>query len=110
MTVEKHQHRKIACLEEIVELESNAVPDDSWDIYNENYKEDWNENMPGGYNWHLEAIQAPSAWDYDKYFNSVAVGVIDGGFKTDHEDYNDLIKFTKIFTIRPAFTARMLPA
>ncbi|MBR6618849.1 MAG: S8 family serine peptidase [Clostridia bacterium] len=92
--IEGYSEVLLACLEEIVELESNAIPNDSWDIYNENYKEDWNENMPGGYNWHLEAIQAPSAWDYDKYFNSVAVGVIDGGFKTDHEDYNDLIKFT----------------
>lgn len=92
--IEGYSEVLLACVEEIIELESNAIPDDSWDLYDENYKEDWRESMPGGYNWHLEAIQAPSAWDYDKYFNSVAVGVIDGGFKTDHEDYNDLIKFT----------------
>lgn len=93
--IEKYDEVLLACTEDIIDLETNVVPDDTWNIYNNTgYTETWDENIPGGYNWHVEAIQAPSAWEYNKYFNSVTLGVIDGGFKTDHEDYNDLIHFT----------------
>ena len=92
--LEEYDEVVLACAEQLVELESNTVPDDTWDLYGDGHTETWDESMPGGYNWHVEAIQAPSAWNYDKYYNAVTLGVVDGGFKTDHEDYDDLIHFT----------------
>lgn len=46
----------------------------------------WDENLPGGSNWNLEAIQAPSAWAYLPYFRNFTVGVIDVGFVDGHDD------------------------
>lgn len=49
-------------------------------------KEDWSEARPGGYNWGLEALRIPSAWDYREEFQPVRVGVIDDMFDEGHED------------------------
>lgn len=92
--LEKYNEVVLACAEELVELEANVVPEDTWNLFDDGITQTWDESMPGGYNWHLEAIQALSAWDYEKYFDSVTLGVIDGGFKTDHEDHDGLISFT----------------
>lgn len=48
----------------------------------------WSEADPRGRNWGLEAIYAPSAWDYNNSMGAVKVGIVDGGFKIDHEDLN----------------------
>jgi subtilisin family serine protease len=56
-----------------------AIPNDpKWDS--------WDEAQPGGNNWHLEMIQAPSAWDITTGDRSVAVAVIDADINTEHED------------------------
>jgi len=46
----------------------------------------WDEEDPRGRNWGLEAIYALSAWDYNNSMLPIKIGVIDGGFRTDHED------------------------
>ncbi len=53
----------------------------------------WNELIPQGNNWWLEAIGAREAWDYSYYFGEVNVGVIDAGFQTDHPDLIGKISF-----------------
>jgi len=53
---------------------------------NSSYVMNWDENNPVSFNWHLLAIQAPSAWQYDYYFRKIEIGVYDGGFDTEHED------------------------
>lgn len=49
-------------------------------------KDTWDESNPRGDNWGLEALRVPSAWDRRDEFNSVRVGVYDGGFDKHHED------------------------
>lgn len=49
----------------------------------------WDENNPGGNNWGLEYISAPSVWDFQTGSSDVVVGVIDGDFDRDHGDLND---------------------
>ena len=46
----------------------------------------WDQENPGGRNWHLEAIKMPEAWDITTGGESVRVGVVDMGFKLDHID------------------------
>ena len=48
--------------------------------------DDWNENAPAGKNWWAEAVHAPSAWSHNSVFNSIKVGLVDGGVDTAHED------------------------
>lgn len=58
-----------------------AVPNDPW-----GGSQNWNEENPSGRNWGVEAIQAPSAWEYNDLLSECVVGVIDNGFQTDHPD------------------------
>ncbi|MDR0287043.1 MAG: S8 family serine peptidase, partial [Clostridiales bacterium] len=64
-----------------------VTPDDPWN------NDDWNENSPGGNNWWLEAIQAPSAWGYNDKFNKIKIGIVDNGFDTGHEDLKGNLTF-----------------
>lgn len=52
-----------------------------------NWKNKW-EDIPDGNNWGVEAIDAPSAWDYSDEMQSVNIGVIDTMFDVNHEDLN----------------------
>jgi len=72
-----------------VQIDTNAItaPNDKWD------NDDWNENSPSGNNWWLEAIQAPSAWNYNKDLNNIKIGIVDNGFDTGHEDLKGKISF-----------------
>lgn len=55
--------------------------------------ETWDENDHAGSNWGLEAIHALSAWEvleeHKEKINPIRLGLIDGGFDTDHEDLED---------------------
>ncbi len=91
----KYSEVVLANVNTVLDIEADATPaypNDPW-YYNTSYSYTWDESLPAGSNWSAEAVQAPSAWSYDKYFSRVNVGVIDGGFYTDHEDYNNLISF-----------------
>ncbi len=46
----------------------------------------WSMLFPRGKNWHQELIGAPSAWAYSDYYSHISVGVMDGGFDTEHSD------------------------
>ena len=65
----------------------STVPNDPWeDTFNGILGTDWDENSPGGLNWWLETVEAPSAWEYNKRFNNIKIGIVDNGFDTNHED------------------------
>ncbi len=70
----------------------NMTPADKFDFENESDFE-WNEIVPSGSNWWLEAIDARQAWDYADYFSTVNIGVLDAGFETDHPDLAGKIVF-----------------
>ncbi len=71
----------------------DVVPNDPWgewtwfpqEIRNVILQQ-WSMILPRGKNWHQELIGAPSAWAYSEYYSHVSVGVIDGGFDTEHSD------------------------
>ncbi|HZJ78362.1 MAG TPA: S8/S53 family peptidase [Clostridia bacterium] len=63
------------------------IPDDPFGNYF------WNEDAPAGHNWGQEAIQLPSAWDYQAYFNNISVGIVDDGFYIAHEELDGIIEF-----------------
>ncbi len=65
-------------------LESSVAPNDPWagDVD----AVDWADADVDGSNWWLEAIEAPSAWDYNDRFSKIKVGIVDNGFDTGHED------------------------
>ena len=65
----------------------SSLPNDPWrDTFQGATGVDWDESNPDGYNWWLETIEAPSAWDYNKRFSNIKIGVVDNGFDTNHED------------------------
>ena len=61
------------------------LPDDYGD-------EPWTVDAPAGRNWHLEVIDAPSAWEQHTGSDDVKVGIIDAGFRVTHEDLRDNIR------------------
>lgn len=80
-------------LNTVTQQNSDYIPSDS--VLS---AEDWNENVPSGLNWNLEAINAPSAWDYVMQMGTTArTGLIDGMFDTDHED----LSFKKVWNNPP---------
>lgn len=64
-------------------MEESDITTTNDTLYND---DDWNEEVPEGYNWGLEALKIPSAWDYKDDFNPVSIGLIDSGFDVHHED------------------------
>lgn len=81
-----------AGIEQILPLEINVTTNDPW-TSNVNYKEPIDEAIPKGYNWHAEAVQAYSTWEYDEFFSTAKVGIIDGPVMTNHEDLQGVISF-----------------
>lgn len=65
--------------------------DDSIEM-DSNLPDIWDENIPDGDNWGLEALRIPSAWDKRDSFRPVKVGIYDGDFSL-HED----LVYEKIF-------------
>ena len=55
------------------------------------WKNEWSD-IPDGYNWGLEAIKMPEAWDFvsKKSLNTVNIGVMETcGFQEDHVDLKE---------------------
>lgn len=73
-----------AYLNFVMELDTQmSIPNDSkWN------SEEWSEDFPEGTNWGVEAIKAPSAWEYSSEMIPIRVGIIDSMFDTSHEDLN----------------------
>jgi len=49
------------------------------------WRNEWG-NIPNGINWGMEAINAPSAWEYNNRLQPVNIGVIDCMFALNHSD------------------------
>lgn len=73
-------------------FDSQYTPDDPFTEY-EWYTEHWNESSPYGNNWWLEAVDARSAWGYSSLYSQIDIGVVDGGFDTDHVELDGKIYF-----------------
>lgn len=72
-------------------ISENETPNDSFGF---DYSEiEWNEALPAGRNWWLEAINARQAWDYSESFSSVNIGIVDSGFQLDHLELEGKISF-----------------
>lgn len=69
-------------------ISANQTPDDSFGEMTE-----WNENAPQGNNWWLEAIDARQAWDYESYFSTADIGLVDSGFQLGHPELQGKIIF-----------------
>lgn len=72
--------------------ELNKTPDDNFDFTSDE-PVSWNELLPSGSNWWLEAIDARQAWDYEEYFNTVNIGILDAGFEVNHPELRGKIRF-----------------
>lgn len=76
-----------AIIDTVITMDDNETPNDPWkDKFQGLWGVDWDENNPDGYNWWIEAVKVPSAWNYDDAMNSINVGIVDNGFDTNHED------------------------
>lgn len=103
--IEKYEEVVGAGIEQILPLEINvASTNDPWSTVT-SHKETINEDIPGGYNWHAEAIQAYSTWEYDKFFSTAKVGIIDGPIMTDHEDLQGKISFNGSYSSHNTFAS-----
>ena len=71
--------------------ELNYTPEDDFGMSDGFFK--WDEIVPHGNNWWLEAIDARQAWDYSEYFGKINIGVLDSGFDTSHPDLSGKISF-----------------
>ena len=53
----------------------------------------WNKKDPSQNSWYLDAIDAPSAWQYNDLLkdedNKIKIGILEGGYETTHEDFPD---------------------
>lgn len=76
----------------VQKTENNLTPADTFDATEENPIV-WDEIVPDGSNWWLEAIDARQAWDYSEKFNKISIGLVDSGFDTDHTDLSGKIRF-----------------
>lgn len=94
-----------AGIEQILPLEINvASTNDPWSA-NTSHKETVNEDLPGGYNWHAEAVQAYSTWEYDNFFSTAKVGIIDGPVMTNHEDLLNTVSFNSSYASHNTFAS-----
>lgn len=78
----------LATYDSVIELEDSSIyiPNDPWTTEDDVQLLD--EQNPSGNNWWIEATQLASAWQYDKYFNDIEIGIVDNGVDTEHEDLN----------------------
>lgn len=55
----------------------------------------WDESVPQGSTWWLEAVEARNAWAYSPFFSNIKIGVVDSGFDLDHEELAGKLSFPK---------------
>jgi len=76
------------------DAEPNFYPNDSeWNGLGQS----WSEELPSERNWGVEAIRAPSAWEYRDQMSLIRIGLIDSVFDPEHED----LPFAKISAQNP---------
>ena len=74
-------------------LTEQYTPDDPFNDENNYWNYDWDDENPEGNNWHIEATDTRSAWGYKELFGHINIGVVDGGFDTEHEELKGKISF-----------------
>lgn len=74
-------------------LSEQYTPNDPFNDENDYWNYDWDDENPEGNNWHIEATDTRSAWGYKEYFSHINIGVVDGGFDTEHEELSGKIIF-----------------
>lgn len=74
-------------------LTEQYTPDDPFIDENGYGTNDWDDENPMGNNWHIEATDTRSAWGYKSLFTHIDIGVVDGGFDTEHEELAGKIVF-----------------
>lgn len=85
----ENQNVRYAIIDTVITMDSSTIPNDPWkDTFQGFWGVDWDENNPDGYNWWIEAVRVPSAWEYNDALNPINVGIVDNGFDTNHEDLN----------------------
>ena len=84
--LENYECVDFATIDQAVQLEEDVVPDDPWEKRLFVFGEKWSENNPEGSNWWQEAINSPTAWEYNDFFNKINIGIIDNGFDVLHGD------------------------
>lgn len=74
-------------------LAEQYTPDDPFNDENNYWNYDWDDENPEGNNWHIEATDTRSAWGYKELFSHINIGIVDGGFDTEHEELKGKISF-----------------
>ena len=87
----RHEQVVYATCDSVSEIAPDKIPNDPWEGTSLN-PEIWDESNPAGANWGLEAIEAPSAWEYENRFQHISIGIVDTGFDTGHEDLKNKIQ------------------
>lgn len=89
--LQQYEEVLFAHVDYVIDLQTNAVtPNDRWGstIFN---PEVWDEFAASGNNWGVEAVFAPSAWEYKSRFSHINVAVVDTGFDIDHKDLQGVL-------------------
>ena len=74
-------------------IELQYTPDDPFNDELDYWNYDWDDENPEGNNWHLEATETRASWGYNPLYENINIGVVDGGFDTDHEELAGKIYF-----------------
>ena len=76
-------------------LAPQYVPDDPFFNGEEEIQVEqvWDELLPEGRNWWLEAVDARPAWAYEDYMDEIVTGICDSGFDLEHPELEGLISF-----------------
>lgn len=77
----------------VKKLTEQYTPNDPFMDENGYGTNDWDDENPEGNNWHIEATDTRSAWGYKSLFTHINIGVVDGGFDTEHEELAGKITF-----------------
>ena len=74
-------------------LSLQYTPDDPFRDDYGFWNSDWDDENPEGNNWQIEATDTRSAWGYKSLMSHINIGVVDGGFDSEHEDLQGKITF-----------------
>jgi subtilisin family serine protease len=80
-----------ANFDSVKQITTCTIPNDPFGV-----NTSWNENSPAGYNWGQEAIELPSAWEYNEYCSHITVGLVDDGFDISHAELSGIFQFPSI--------------
>lgn len=83
----------LATLCPVSKIEEQYTPNDPFTDENNYWRYDWDDENPDGNNWHIEVTETRAAWGYKPLYNEINIGVVDGGFDTEHEELVGKINF-----------------